>query len=364
MLHDMAGDMVTPLLPALLATMGSGPAALGLVEGTADAAGNLLKLASGYFADRMGRLKALTVAGYGLANILRPLLSLASTWWQVLAIRFGDRVGKGVRGSPRDALLASVTTKEMRGHAFGFHHALESLGAVLGTLLGYALLSAGLSVRQVIVWSIVPGVLTMLVVGFGVRAQPEAVVPRPVRIGIPPVSGFRRLLVSVVTFTLGNSSDAFLLWRAREVGVAVALTPMLWALLHVTRAATATWGGRLSDRRGRSFAMVAGWLVYALSYIGFAICRQSWQVWLLFTIYGAYYGLTEGAQKALVVDMVPKEWQGRALGVSQMAVGLAALPASAVFGLIYRGWGAPAAFSTGALLALLAILILPRSSPS
>jgi MFS family permease len=360
MLHDMAGDMVTPLLPALLATMGSGPAALGLVEGTADATGSLLKLVSGYFADRIGRLKALTVAGYGVANVLRPLLSLSSTWWQVLAIRFGDRVGKGLRGSPRDAIVASVTTKETRGYAFGFHHALESFGAVLGTVAGYALLSAGMSVREVIVWSIVPGVLTMLVVGFGVRAQPDAVVSGPVRIGIPPVSGFRRLLVSVVTFTLGNSSDAFLLWRARELGVAVALTPVLWALLHVVRAATATWGGRLSDRRGRSFAIVSGWLLYALTYIGFAVCWRSWQVWPLFTIYGAYYGLTEGAQKALVVDIVPKEWQGRALGVFQMAVGLAALPASAVFGLVYRQWGAPAAFSMGALFALIATMMLPH----
>jgi MFS family permease len=361
MLHDMAGDMVTPLLPALLATMGSGPVALGLIEGTADATGSLLKLASGYFADRIGRLKALTVAGYGLANILRPLLSLASTWWQVLAIRFGDRVGKGVRGSPRDALVAAVTTKETRGYAFGFHHALESLGAVVGTVVGYGLLSAGLSIRQVIVCSIVPGVLTMLFVGFGVRAQPGAVVSGPVPIGLPPVAGFRRLLVSVVTFTLGNSSDAFLLWRARELGVAVALTPVLWALLHVVRAATATWGGRLSDRRGRSFAIVAGWLVYALSYVGFAVCWQHWHVWLLFTIYGAYYGLTEGAQKALVVDLVPKQWQGRALGVFQMSVGLAALPASVMFGLIYRQWGAPAAFSTGALLALLATMMLPHA---
>jgi MFS family permease len=150
MLHDLAGDMVTPLLPALLATMGSGPAALGLIEGLADASTSLLKLASGYFADRIGRLKALTVGGYGLANVLRPLLALASTWWQVLAIRFGDRIGKGIRGSPRDALIAAVTTKEARGHAFGFHHALESLGAVFGTVLGYLPLTAESTTRRLI----------------------------------------------------------------------------------------------------------------------------------------------------------------------------------------------------------------------
>jgi MFS family permease len=362
LLHDLAGDMVTPLLPALLATMGSGPAALGLVEGVADATGSLLKLVSGYVADRIGHLKTLTVLGYGVANVLRPLLAFSGAWWQVLAIRFGDRVGKGIRGSPRDALVASVTTKETRGYAFGFHHALESLGAVFGTILGYVLLTAGLSIRQVIIWSAAPGVLTMLVVWLGVRARAAAPPPGVVKIGLPPVAGFRRLLVAVVAFTLGNSSDAFLLWRAHEVGVSLALTPILWALLHVSRAATATWGGRLSDRRGRSFAMTAGWLVYAVTYAGFAVCRESWQVWLLFTVYGAYYGLTEGAQKAMVVDSAPKEWQGRALGAFQMAVGLAALPASALFGLLYRQWGAPAAFATGALLALVAIVILPVSS--
>ena len=360
MLHDLAGDMVTPLLPALLATMGSGPAALGLVEGVADATGSLLKLVSGYVGDRIGHLKALTILGYGVANVLRPLLAFSGAWWQVLAFRFGDRVGKGIRGSPRDALVASVTTKETRGYAFGFHHALESLGAVFGTILGYVLLSAGLSVRQVIIWSAAPGVLTMLVVGLGVRAPAAAPSPGVVKIGIPPVAGFRQLLVAVVVFTLGNSSDAFLLWRAHEVGVPITLTPILWALLHVSRSATATWGGRLSDRRGRQFAMTAGWLVYALTYAGFALCRESWQIWLLFTVYGAYYGLTEGAQKAMVVDIVPKDWQGRALGAFQMAVGLAALPASALFGLLYKRWGAPAAFATGSLLALVAIIALPR----
>lgn len=361
MLHDLAGDMVTPLLPALLATMGSGPAALGLVEGVADATGSLLKLVSGYLADRIGHLKMLTVLGYGVANVLRPLLAFSGAWWQVLAIRFGDRVGKGIRGSPRDALVASVTTKETRGYAFGFHHALESLGAVFGTILGYVLLSAGMSVRQVIIWSAAPGVLTMLVVGLGIKARAEPPPPGVVKVGIPPVARFRRLLVAMVAFTLGNSSDAFLLWRAHEVGVSVAVTPLLWALLHVSRSATATWGGRLSDRHGRPFAMTAGWVVYAVTYAGFAVCRASWQIWLLFTVYGMYYGLTEGAQKAMVVDLVPKEWQGRALGSFQMAIGLAALPASALFGLLYRQWGAAAAFATGSLLALVAIIVLPRA---
>ena len=363
LLHDLAGDMVTPLVPMVVATTGSGPAMLGLIEGIADATASLLKLVSGHLADRIGRLKALTVAGYAIANVLRPLLALAGSWWQVLLIRFGDRVGKGLRGSPRDALMAAVTTSETRGRAYGFHHALESLGAVIGTLVGYLLLAGGLSVRQVIAWSALPGVLTMVFVVVAVKDSPRVKPPSaPVQVGLAPTRGFRRFLLAAVVFTLGNSSDAFLLWRARELGVAVSLGPVLWALLHVTRSATATWGGALSDRRGRRFAIVSGWLVYAVTYAGFAAARAPWQAWLLFAMYGTYYGLTEGAQKALVVDLVPSEWRGRALGALQMAIGLAVLPASVLFGLAYKRWGAGAAFSIGAGLALAASLLVPAAS--
>jgi MFS family permease len=362
LLHDLAGDMVTPLVPMLVATMGSGPAALGLIEGIADATASLLKLVSGHLADRVGRLKALTVAGYAIANVLRPLLALAGAWWQVLAIRFGDRVGKGLRGSPRDALMAAVTTPETRGRAYGFHHALESLGAVIGTVVGYLLLAGGLSVRQVIAWSALPGVLTMLFVVAAVKDSPRVKPPAaPVQVGLAPAPRFRRFLVATVVFTLGNSSDAFLLWRARELGVAVSLGPVLWALLHVTRSATATWGGALSDRRGRRFAIVCGWLVYAVTYAGFAAARAPWQAWLLFAMYGTYYGLTEGAQKALVIDLVAPEWRGRALGALQMAIGLALLPASVLFGLAYKRWGAPVAFGLGGILALAASLLVPST---
>jgi MFS family permease len=362
LLHDLAGDMVTPLVPMLVATLGRGPAELGLIEGIADATASLLKLVSGHLADRIGRLKGLTVAGYAIANVLRPLLALAGAWWQVLLIRFGDRIGKGVRGSPRDALVAAVTAPELRGRAYGFHHALESLGAVIGTLVGYFLLAGGMSVRQVIAWSALPGVLTMAVVVLAVKESPPVTAPpATVQVGLPPSPGFRRLLTAIVVFTLGNSSDAFLLWRARELGVPVSLGPVLWALLHVTRSATATWGGALSDRRGRRFAIVAGWLVYAVAYAGFAAARAPWQAWLLFALYGTYYGLTEGAQKALVVDLVPVAWRGRALGALQMAIGLTVLPASALFGLIYNRWGAHAAFGAGAGLALLAAAIIPTS---
>lgn len=364
LLHDLAGDMVTPLVPMLVATLGRGPAELGVIEGVADATSSLLKLVSGHLADRIGRLKGLTVAGYAIANVLRPLLALAGSWWQVLLVRFGDRVGKGLRGSPRDALVAAVTTAETRGRAYGFHHALESLGAVIGTVVGYLLLAGGMSVRQVIAWSAIPGILTMTLVIMAVKESPRvAPPPATLQVGLPPSAGFRRFLTAAVIFTLGNSSDAFLLWRARQLGVPVSLGPVLWALLHVTRSATATWGGTLSDRRGRRFAIISGWLVYAVAYAGFAAARSQWQVWLLFATYGTYYGMTEGAQKALVVDLVPVEQRGRALGTLQMAIGLTVLPASALFGLVYNHWGAHAAFGIGAGLALVASLIVPPGSP-
>jgi MFS family permease len=181
-----------------------------------------------------------------------------------------------------------------------------------------------------------------------------------VRVGIPSAPGFRRFLVAATVFTLGNSSDAFLLWRARELGVAVSLGPLLWALLHVTRSATATWGGELSDRRGRRFTIVTGWFVYAVVYAGFAVARFPWHAWPLFAVYGTYYGLTEGAQKALVVDLVPADWRGRALGALQLVLGLSILPASALFGLMYRRWGAHAAFGLGAGLALVASMLIPH----
>jgi MFS family permease len=363
LLHDLAGDMVTPLVPMLVASMGSGPAALGLIEGIADATASLLKLVSGHLADQIGRLKGLTVAGYAIANVLRPLLAFSGTWWQVLLVRFGDRIGKGVRGSPRDALVAAVTTTETRGRAFGFHHALESLGAVIGTLIGYVLLTGGMSVRHVIAWSALPGVLTMAMVVLAVKETPPVkAAPAKLQVGLPPTREFKRFLMAAIVFTMGNSSDAFLLWRARELGVAVSLGPVLWALLHVTRSATATWGGALSDRRGRRFAIVAGWLVYALVYAGFAAARSQWQAWMLFAMYGTYYGLTEGAQKALVVDLVPAEWRGRALGALQMAIGFTVLPASALFGLAYNQWGAHVAFGVGACLALTASALVPLTS--
>ena len=362
--NDSAGDMVQPLLPAFVGTIGGGPLALGLIEGIADATASLLQLGSGYLADRIGRLKAATTAGYAVTAIARPLLALAQTWWQILGARFGDRIGKGIRTAPRDALLADATPIASRGRAYGFHRAMDNAGAIVGPAAAWLMLSSGLSMREVFAWSAVPGLLTLVILQTRVSDAAFGGSKHDASAGLPPSHAYRRLLVSIFVFTLGCSSDAFLLWRAAELGIAYSLAPILWMVLATVKSATSTWGGALSDRVGRRKVIVAGWAVYAAVYLGFALANAGWQIWLLFVAYGTFFGLTEGTEKAMVVDLVEPQWRGRALGGYHAAVGVASLPASLVFGVIYQAAGPMFAFSTGAGLAIIAIFLLPRRAPN
>jgi len=362
--NDSAGDMVQPLLPAFIGTIGGGPLALGLIEGVADATASLLQLGSGYLADRIGRLKAATTAGYAVTAIARPLLALAQTWWQILGVRFGDRIGKGIRTTPRDALLADATPITSRGRAYGFHRAMDNAGAIVGPAAAWLMLSSGLSMREVFAWSAVPGLLTLVILQTRVSDAAFGGSKHGAIAGLPPSHAYRRLLVAIFIFTLGCSSDAFLLWRAAELGIAYSLAPILWMVLATVKSATSTWGGALSDRVGRRKVIVAGWAVYAAVYLGFALANAGWQIWLLFVAYGTFFGLTEGTEKALVVDLVEPQWRGRALGGYHAAVGVASLPASVIFGVIYQAAGPMFAFSTGAGLALIAIFLLPRRAPN
>ena len=362
--NDSAGDMVQPLLPAFVGTIGGGPLALGLIEGVADATASLLQLGSGYLADRIGRLKAATTAGYAVTAMARPLLALAQTWWQILGARFGDRIGKGIRTAPRDALLADATPIASRGRAYGFHRAMDNAGAIVGPAAAWLMLSSGLSMREVFAWSAVPGLLTLVILQTRVSDAAFGGSKHDASSGLPPSHAYRRLLVSIFVFTLGCSSDAFLLWRAAELGIANSLAPILWMVLATVKSATSTWGGALSDRVGRRKVIVAGWAVYAAVYLGFALANAGWQIWLLFIAYGTFFGLTEGTEKAMVVDLVEPQWRGRALGGYHAAVGVASLPASLMFGLIYQAAGPTFAFSTGAGLAIIAIFLLPHRAPN
>lgn len=360
LLNDIGGDLVSPLLPAFIASVGGGPEVLGLIEGTADAATSILQLGSGYLADKFGRLKLLTLAGYSVAVLARPMLALATVWWQIMAIRFADRMGKGVRSAPRDALLAAAAPKEVRGRSYGFHRAMDNAGAALGPAAAFLMIRSGMSLRAAFAWTALPGAIALFTLVFGVRETGGKVSTERLALRPPRSRTYRRVLLAVFIFALGGSSDAFLLWRAREIGIPVQFAPLLWMVLAMVRSLTTTWGGGLSDRTGRRLPILAGWSVYALCYLGFGFANRGWQIWLLFAFYGVFFGLTEGTERALVVDLVDEQWRGRALGVYNAVVGIATLPASLLFGVVYQAAGAEAAFMMGAALAALAAIALPR----
>ncbi len=394
-LTDVSSEMIYPLLPVFLTReLRAGATALGAIEGAAESTAAFLKLGSGWLSDRVRRRKPLVVAGYGLASVVRPLVGVASAVWQVLAIRLTDRVGKGLRTSPRDALIADSVDPSVRGRAFGFQRAADHAGAVVGPLLAFALLRwAGLPLRQVFLWAAVPGLLAVAMVIFAVREgrrasggragseapaaargdnvfaatavesegrQSEALPLR--RVSLP--GRFWAVLAVIFVFTLGNSTDAFLLLRAAQLGVAPALVPVLWSLLHVVKALSSTPGGALSDRLGRKPLLIAGWAVYALVYLGLGAARAEWQAWALFAVYGVYFGLTEGVEKALMADLVPAERRGAAFGWYNLTLGLGALPAALLFGALWDRLGAPTAFAVGAALALVATVGITVVTPA
>lgn len=362
LLTDVSSDMIYPLLPIFLTTvLGASAAMIGTIEGFAESTAALLKLASGWWSDRVRR-KPLVLFGYGLAAIMRPLIGLATSASQVLAIRVSDRVGKGIRTSPRDALLADAADPAERGRAFGFHRSADNLGAVLGPLIAWLLLQhAGVAVRSVFLWSAIPGALAIIVLLVFVREKriTDSRVDAPIsptlsttaNDGQPLGGAFWKYLVVLLVFTLGGSTDAFLLLRASQLGVAAAMIPLLWAAHSLVKSATNTPGGMLSDKLGRKPLIVAGWIVYAIVYLLFGRATSAWQMWALFLAYGVYFGLTEGAEKALVTDLVPASKRGTAFGWYNFTVGLAALPASVVFGIVWDRFSPAAAFGMGATLA-------------
>lgn len=358
LLTDASSEMIYPLLPTFLTrVLGAGPAVLGAIEGVAEATASLLKLASGWLADRVPRRKPLVVLGYGLSSIARPLVGLATSSGQVLAVRFADRVGKGTRGAPRDALVADVTPADVRGRAFGFQRAMDHAGAVAGPLLASSLLLAGLELRAVFLWAALPAVVCMLVLVLAVREQPRREGPPVARAGpAASLGAFHRYLALLALFTLGNSSDAFLLLRAQESGMGLAAVPLLWSFHHVVKAASSTWAGTLSDRFGRRATIVAGWGVYAVAYAGFAFATGPAAPWALFAVYALYHAATEGPERAFVADLAGPQARGRAFGLYHAVTGAMLLPSNLLTGWLWQSYGAPAALGLGAACALVASL--------
>jgi MFS family permease len=382
-LTDISSEMLTNLLPLFLFNvLGAKTNVIGLIEGTAETTASVLKVFSGWLSDRLGQRKWLAVGGYALSAFSKPFLFFANSWGWVLGVRFGDRLGKGLRTAPRDALVADSIDEKQRGLAFGLHRAGDTAGAVVGLLVALGVVwfvqRADLTLERstfhtLVLFSIIPAALAVIGLALGARETPIPAERRAARAPSFSLAAFdarfKFFLFIVVLFTLGNSSDAFLILRAQAAGLPVLGVLGMMITFNAVYTLVSGPAGALSDRVGRRRLIVGGWAVYGLIYLGFARVTVGWQAWALMAVYGIYYGLTEGVAKALVADLVPAEKRGTAYGLFNAAIGLTAFPASFIAGILWQGafgwngFGPGAPFYFGAVMALLACALLVFALP-
>ena len=380
-LTDISSEMLVYLVPLFLANvLGTGTAIIGFIEGLAETTASLMKIYSGALSDKLGKRKWLTVLGYGLSTIAKPFLYFANSWGWVLGVRFSDRLGKGIRTAPRDALVADGVEEKQRGLAFGLHRAGDTFGAFIGitiaALIVWLTQSEALDLTRhtfqlAVLASIIPAVLAVIVLALGAR---DAAVQKKSTLPVFSMKGldgrFKLFLLVLILFTLGNSSDAFIILRAQERGLNVLHVMFMMMTFTLIYAILSGPLGVLSDRIGRRKLIIGGWLTYGLVYLGFAASTTGWQIWALFGLYGIYYAATEGAAKALVADLVPPERRGTAYGIYNAAIGLTVFPASLIAGLLWQGlggwhgFGPSAPFLFGAVLALISALLFWRLVPA
>ncbi len=362
-LTDVSSDMIYPLLPLFLVQyLGAGQGFIGLVEGFAESTAAFFTLLSGLWADRARDRSKLVLFGYSLSSFSRPLVALAWNPWVVFLIRFSDRMGKGIRTAPRDALIADSVPRENRGRAFGLQRSMDHAGAVLGPLLASLLLATVIkNLRHLFLLAAIPGIMAVILVAWKVRemkSRPQSAASSA-GISLGPPSGKLRIYFAILfLFILSCSSDAFLLLRVGELGVRPALIPVIWMLFNLVKAATTMPLGALSDSWGRRRVLLIGWFIYAGIYAAFALAHSVAHAWLLFGLYGLFYGFTEGTERAFLADYADPHERGRAFGWHYFIVGWGALPASLLFGLIYERFGSKAAFLTSACISLSAAALL------
>ena len=360
--NDVSSEMIYPLLPLFLTqVLGAGVLFVGLIEGIAESISSFLKLFSGWLSDRFQKRKGIILFGYSLASITRPIMGLVTSGLHVLFLRFFDRVGKGVRTSPRDALLSQSCSEAERGKAFGFQRTMDHAGAMAGPLIASFLMAVlTKNLRVIFYLSAIPAFFCLLILFRGVADATRN------RLSAPPAlklhwstwdKKFRYFLFIITLFTLGNSSDAFLLLRAKDLGLDIVSIPILWFVLHLSKTIFSLPGGSLSDRIGRRTVMILSWTVYGLVYLGFAFASKTYHIWLLFFVYGLFFGLSEGTERAWVADLVEESKRGMAYGVYNFFIGIATLPASLLMGLLWKTMGVQWAFAFGAIMALIAALL-------
>lgn len=374
LLNDFSSEVTVRTLPLFLSNvLGVRIGIVGLIEGIAESTATLLQLISGYLSDRIGRRKALTLFGYGLSNLTKPLLYFGTAGWGVVfAIRFLDRVGKGIRTAPRDALIADVTPPEQRGKAFGFRKAMDKTGAVMGLLIGAMVLyqsqrdSLTLTLETylwLVLLAVLPGLAAVVVLAGWVEERSKTAAARKPTLRWSEIDDrFWRFIGVLVLFALGNSSDAFLMLRAQTLGLSTVEIFLVVTGFNLVISVSSTKGGALSDVLGRRGLIVAGWIIYAVIYLGFAFASQWWHVWILYAGYGLYYGAFQGAASAMVADLVPEHLRGTAYGIFNTALGITAFPASLFAGLLWDWYGPAAPFLAGGSLALMAasgLLMIP-----
>ncbi len=368
LLADISSEMVYPILPIFLTQTLNAPAtAVGLIEGIAVGTASIISGISGWISDRIGRRKPVAFAGYVLTAVSRPMIAFAGSWPVVLGARFADRFGKGIRGAPRDALLAESTDEKQRGKAFGFERAMDSTGAVFGPIAGLMLLNwAGLDARSIFMISAIPATVAALLI-LAIRERRSDIVTgaKSLRLSLAGTTReYRKLLVIIGLLGLANSANAFLILRSEQIGLSTSLTILAYALYNAVAAAASMPAGSASDRFGRRNLLIIGYAIYAAAYLGFAFANQAWMVWPLFAIYGLFPALTDGVAKAMAVDTAGSAGRATAIGIYSTVIGVTQIAASYIGGLLWDQIGSWATFVFGAALSALAVLLLFALFPS
>jgi MFS family permease len=364
LLTDVSSEMIHSVLPLFLVTsLGASLPIVGLIEGIAEATASIVKVFSGALSDRLGRRKELAVLGYGFSTVVKPLFAVANSPAWVLLARFGDRVGKGIRVAPRDALVADVTDASNRGAAYGLRQSLDTIGAFLGPIAATVLMFAsGQNFRWVFWVAVIPGILAVSLLAIGVKERTKAtpIKSNPLRLNTLKTLGREYWILAAVAllFNLGNSSEAFLLLRAQQIGIPNEWVPLALVMMNATYSLSAYPLGKLSDRIGRYGLLIGGFVLYAAIYLGFAYVQSPWQMWALLGLYGIYMGMTQGSLLALVADQVPSDLRGTAFGLMNLVTGIALLPASMMAGVLWQWVSPQAAFIVGSGFAIAAIALL------